>query len=192
MFYVNDPSWKEACLVSPSSLSVLINCLFLNLNFPSAFSEDCRLHWLNCVICLLWVEKFNFLSNKVHNHITSVGCSREDNTVRPHGGDMDMSCVQQADRITVSSYWFHTWSIWIIPDLSPRDDFPEQKMSLLWRSPDTKNYQDGQHLQHLKYIFFFLFFKINLWGYMVDVHIDFRINHLKTWRIHQSNISLNF
>lgn len=74
----------------------------------SAFNEDWSFHWISCVTCLLWVDKLNFLLNKAHNHITCVGCSCKDNMTRPHEDDLVMSCVQQADRIIVTSHWFHT------------------------------------------------------------------------------------
>lgn len=125
MFYVNDPTWKEACLVSLSSLSVLVNCLFLNLNLNllSAFFEDCHLHWISCVTRLLWVEKFNFLPDKVHTHITCVGASGGEQGRSPEG-ELGLPGVQQADRVIVNSHWFHTaLSICITPDLSPRDYF---------------------------------------------------------------------
>lgn len=177
-----------------SSLSVLVNCLFLNLNFLSAslrtvvFTGSTTWSHKDNILpltCLFWVEELNFSPNPFYNHITSVGCSSEDDRVRSHEKGLDTFCAQQADRIIVSNQWLHTTrSIWIISDLSPRGAFSAQECCPSYGgSPDTKSHQAHQHPKHLKYPFFFLAFKINIWVYRIDIYIGFIINHLNTWRI---------
>lgn len=128
---------EKLVLVLPSSFSVPVNCF--SINFQDSLRANCSMDplWdptqtmLLLLAGLLWIEKFNFLVLiKVPNHITLVGCSSEDDVVRPpeDWNGRAVPCVQWADRIILSSHLSHTTrSIWIIPDPLPREDFSEQE-----------------------------------------------------------------